>query len=202
MSTFINSKSPKIVIIGGGLSGLCAGAYLVRDGFDVAIFEQSEHTGGYFRSFHRSGFMFDAGLKAVENAGMLIPMLKQLNIEKSVNLHKSKTALVLQDEFIELSDSRDIFRFYDALAEHFPDQRNGLKALLKEADKIAAWVNLAVTAPNPLFIPQKNMIPSLIKWLAINFPALINFRRTYSLLDVPMEKFLRNIDIPSLTSDI
>ena len=71
LSKRINTKNQVIVIIGGGLAGLCTGAYLVRDGFTVIIFEQSAQTGGYFRSFVRNGFKFDAGLKAVENAGIL-----------------------------------------------------------------------------------------------------------------------------------
>ena len=71
----MTSQPFDVIIIGGGLAGLCTGAYLVRDGFTVIIFEQSAQTGGYFRSFVRNGFKFDAGLKAVENAGILIPML-------------------------------------------------------------------------------------------------------------------------------
>jgi len=88
-----------VVIIGGGLAGLSAGAYIARDGHSLLVCEQADQTGGYFRSFEREGFYFDAGIKAVENAGMLLPMLQQLKLDNKVNLHKCVSAIVLADDF-------------------------------------------------------------------------------------------------------
>ena len=115
-----------VVIIGGGLAGLSAGAYIARDGHSLLICEQADQTGGYFRSFNREGFVFDAGLKAVENAGMLLPMLHQLKLDKKVNLHKSTSAMVLADR-LHSSIKRRLrtsASFYSLLEQHFPDQRD------------------------------------------------------------------------------
>jgi phytoene dehydrogenase-like protein len=117
------------VVIGGGLAGLTAGAYIARDGHSLLVCEQSDQTGGYFRSFQREGFYFDAGLKAVENAGILLPMLHQLKLDKKVNLHKSISAMVLADGFIVLKTTQDIRDYYGILGRHFPDQLPGLRAL-------------------------------------------------------------------------
>jgi phytoene desaturase len=51
----------KVVIIGAGMGGLAAAARLSRLGHDVAIFEQSDHTGGKLRTWRQDGFAFDTG---------------------------------------------------------------------------------------------------------------------------------------------
>ncbi len=40
-----------VIVIGGGLAGLSAGAYICRDGHSRLVREQADPTGGYFRSF-------------------------------------------------------------------------------------------------------------------------------------------------------
>ena len=65
-----------------------------------------------------------------------------------------------------------------------------MKALEKESDKISQWVNIMVTLPNPLFEEPKQILGRLPAWLFHNLPGLINFRRTQSLLEVPLTDFL------------
>ncbi len=188
-----------VVIIGGGLAGLSAGAYIVRDGRSLLVCEQADQTGGYFRSFNREGFIFDAGLKAVENSGMLLPMLQQLNLDKKVNLHKSTCAMVLAEDLVVLNNSQDIHQFYGLLGQHFPDQIPGLKVLEKESEKISQWVSIMVTLPNPLFEEPKKILRRLPGWLFHNLPGLINFKRTQALLEVPLTSFLsRYLSNPDL----
>ena len=179
-----------VVVIGAGLAGLCAGAYVARDGCRVLVCEQAERIGGYFRCFSREGFTFDTGLKAVENAGMLLPMLRQLKLADKVKLRKCTSAMVLPNELITLRNINDIKRLYAVLGNHFPDQRQGLAALLRQSDRIATWVNAIATVPNPLFEEAKDLLPKILPWLIKNLPAMLNFRRTQSLLEVPMTTFL------------
>ncbi len=188
-----------VLVVGGGLAGLCAAAYAARDGNSALVCEQSDQTGGYFRSFTRAGFTFDAGLKAVEDSGMLLPMLRQLDLESKVKLHKITSALALPDDFIPLHDKSGIKEFYAVLGNHFPAQRRGLEALLRQSDRIAAWVSLMSTIPNPLFEEPRKLLPKLGPWVMKNLPALLNFRRTQSLLEVPMTEFLsRYLSDPAL----
>lgn len=76
------NNSYQVIVIGGGFAGLCTSAYLTSWGLRALVCEQGSATGGYFRSVVKDGFKFDSGLKAVENAGMLLPMLKQLKLDK------------------------------------------------------------------------------------------------------------------------
>jgi phytoene dehydrogenase-like protein len=195
-----------VIVIGGGIAGLSAGAYICRDGHSLLICEQGDQTGGYFRTFSREGYVFDAGLKAVENAGMLLPMLRQLKLESKVNLSESLSGMVLADRLVPLKTVQDIHLFYNLLAESFPDQRTGLLALEKETDKISQWVNIMVTLPNPLFEDPKKILNRLPAWLLHNLPGLINFQRTQALLEVPLTDFLgrylNNRDLIRIMSEL
>ncbi len=51
----------KIAIIGSGISGLTAGAYLAKAGHDVNIFEQFPTIGGVTATIHQDGFSWDIG---------------------------------------------------------------------------------------------------------------------------------------------
>ncbi len=51
----------KIIIIGSGMSGLTAGAYLAKSGHNVTIYEQFTTPGGVTATIHQDGFGWDIG---------------------------------------------------------------------------------------------------------------------------------------------
>lgn len=51
----------KVVVIGGGFSGLSAACFLAKYGFEVELLEKNESLGGRARTFHQDGFNFDMG---------------------------------------------------------------------------------------------------------------------------------------------
>jgi phytoene desaturase len=58
----IPKKSKKIAIIGAGISGLSAAAYLAKQGFEVDIYEKNSIAGGRARQFStQNGYTFDMG---------------------------------------------------------------------------------------------------------------------------------------------
>jgi phytoene dehydrogenase-like protein len=52
-------KKKKVVIIGGGIAGLCAGIYLKKQGFDTEILEMHTVAGGLATAWKRGGFTFE-----------------------------------------------------------------------------------------------------------------------------------------------
>lgn len=48
----------KIIIVGAGISGLSAGVYAVRSGFDAEIIEQHFTFGGFSTSWKRKRILF------------------------------------------------------------------------------------------------------------------------------------------------
>lgn len=54
-------KKKKVTIIGAGLGGLTAALKLVKDGYDVHVFEKNDSVGGKAGSLKKNGFRFDTG---------------------------------------------------------------------------------------------------------------------------------------------
>jgi C-3',4' desaturase CrtD len=74
------AKKSRVVVIGGGIGGLTAGALLARRGYDVLIFEQAIIPGGCASTFRRKGFTFDVG--ATQVAGLESGGVHQLIFEE------------------------------------------------------------------------------------------------------------------------
>ena len=59
--TVMASGKPRVVVVGGGISGLSAGSLLREKGYDVTIFEASNRLGGKILTTELSGIAIDAG---------------------------------------------------------------------------------------------------------------------------------------------
>ena len=68
------SKSKKIIIVGAGPGGLCAGMLLSHRGFEVTIFDKNEEVGGRSRPLHLNQFTFDTGPTFLLMKGVLDEM--------------------------------------------------------------------------------------------------------------------------------
>ena len=68
------------IVVGGGMAGLTGATYLAKQGHRVLLIEKNRECGGLVSTFSRDGFQFEAGLRALENAGIIFPMLEELGI--------------------------------------------------------------------------------------------------------------------------
>lgn len=70
----------RVIVVGGGLAGLTAAAYLARGGRRVTVVEQSRELGGRARTSVEDGFSFNLGPHAVYLAGAGAAALDELGI--------------------------------------------------------------------------------------------------------------------------
>lgn len=62
-------NAPKIIVIGGGVSGLTAARQLQSFGFNVVVLEARERVGGRVATFRQGQFIADLGAMVVTGLG-------------------------------------------------------------------------------------------------------------------------------------
>ena len=77
------AEKQKVVIVGAGMAGLTAAAYMSRENYDVLLLDKNERCGGLVSTFSKNGFAFDTGPRAFVNSGMVQPILKDLGIPQN-----------------------------------------------------------------------------------------------------------------------
>ena len=85
------------VVVGAGIAGLVASAFLAEAGRSTLVLEANHQVGGLMAGIRRKGFTFDAGDQSFEDAGMLFPILEQLGIEPAKSLHRASHRFVGPD---------------------------------------------------------------------------------------------------------
>src|SRR5262252_1992601 len=77
-----------VAVVGAGLAGLAAGAYLARGGRRVTVLERSSSPGGRARSTSASGFCLNLGPHALYASGAGSRVLRELGVPFSGNVPK------------------------------------------------------------------------------------------------------------------
>ena len=65
----MGTEAKRVAVIGSGMAGLTAGAYLARDGHKVTVYEQYPEPGGVTATITKDGFSWDLGPLLLEGFG-------------------------------------------------------------------------------------------------------------------------------------
>ena len=95
-------ENKKIVIVGAGMAGLAAAAYLVRENYTVLLLDKNNRVGGLLHTFEQDGFFFDTGPRAFVNSGIIQPMLKDLGID--YEFLENIISIGIEDQLFRLQD--------------------------------------------------------------------------------------------------
>src|SRR6056297_1723501 len=107
------------IIVGGGIAGLTAAAYLARAGKKVLLLEKNSEFGGLVSSFTSDGFHFEAGVRALESAGIILPMLEDLGIKLEVV--RSKVSVGVENQILSIEDLDSVLEYRDFLVKLYPE---------------------------------------------------------------------------------
>ncbi|MEX1307561.1 MAG: NAD(P)/FAD-dependent oxidoreductase [Eubacteriales bacterium] len=97
----------KAIVIGSGMSGLTAAAYLIKAGHEVTVYEQDNHLGGVTATIEQKGFRWDMGPLLLEKFGIGEPaynILFDLGIENQVEIVRADRSLSFPDFLLEKPD--------------------------------------------------------------------------------------------------
>jgi len=194
------------IIVGGGMAGLTAAAYLSKAGLKTLLCEKEPKTGGLVNSFEYNGFVFDGGIRGIENSGIIQPMLRQLGLE--VEFLPNPVSIGIGEDVVGV-ESRASLRAYQAMLEkYFPESREDIAAIIREIDKIMGYMDVLYGIDNPLFMDMtdlkymgRTVLPWMVKY-ALTMPKLqklyrpvedylAGFSRNRALLDIIQQHFFQ-----------
>jgi phytoene dehydrogenase-like protein len=177
------------IVVGGGIAGLTATAFLAKEGLKVLVCEKENKCGGLVNSFTRDGFVYDGGIRATEDSGALFPMLRSLGLE--VEFVKNKITLGIEDKVVRVNSEASLTD-YQALLDHlFPQNVADIAKIMTEIRRIMHYMEVQYGIENPVFLDIKKdreyMVKKILPWVfqyAVTAPKI-------SKLNLPVVGFLR-----------
>jgi phytoene dehydrogenase-like protein len=137
------------IIIGAGISGLVCGCYLAKAGLKVAVVEQHDKPGGYFTSFKRKGFLFDAAAHSFGNyreGGHVRKIFTELGINDAIDIKRYDPSDIIITPDYSITLGNDMQATMRDLASIFPHEKNN----------ITRFYNFLTTADQTEFIKLKD----------------------------------------------
>ena len=184
-------ENNKIVIVGAGMAGLTAAAYLARENFDVLILDKNSRSGGLVNTFDKDGFVFDTGPRAFVNSGIVKPILKDLGI--GWEYLENKISIGIEDQLFRV-DSMDAIQEYERiLTSLYPDNQGEIEKIISITYKLSEYTKVLYEFDNPNFVDlmsdKKFIIKKLVPW-TIKF---LNALRKFNQFNMPMEDYLSRL---------
>jgi len=179
------------VIVGGGIAGLTSAAYLARKGQKIVLLEKNADCGGLVNSFSLDGFHFDAGVRALEDAGIIFPMLDDLGIQ--LDVVKSKVSLGIENEILHIEDIESLESYQALLVKLYPDFKADIDTLIRMIRKIMKNMDVLYGIENPVFKNLKTdkefVFKKLLPWL----PKFLFTVGKINRMNMPIEGYLDTI---------
>ena len=156
-----------VIVVGGGMAGLTAGAYAARAGCSVLLCEKEPVIGGLVRSFERDGFTWDAGIRALEDSGIIFPMLADLGIE--IDFVKSPVSLGIEDRVIPVESTANLTDYRELLEHFYPNSHADIARILRTIRRIMKHMEVLYGVENPAFKDLRHdrtyLFGKLLPWL-------------------------------------
>jgi len=179
------------IIVGGGIAGLTSAAYLSRAGQKILLIEKNKECGGLVNTFSRDGFHFDAGVRALEDAGIIFSMLKDLDIHLEVV--KSPVSPGIENEMLHIEDLESIQEYRELLTKLYPESEEEIDAVIQIIRKIMRHMDVLYGIENPVFKDLKRDTTFIFKKLLPWLPKFIFTVGKINRMNLPVEDYLETI---------
>lgn len=185
------------IIVGGGIAGLTAAAYLARTKHNVLLFEKNDKCGGLVSSFKHNGFQFEAGVRALENAGIIVPMLEDLGIK--LDFIHSPVTVGIEKDVLHIKDKNSLKDYEQLLKKYYPESANEIEAIIQTIRKIMKHMDVLYGVANPFFKDLKRDTNYILKELLPWLPKFLFTIGKINKMNMPVEHYLETvISNPSL----
>jgi len=187
----VKNENKKIVIVGAGMAGLTAGAYLTEKNYDVLLIEKNNRSGGLVHTFERDGFSFDTGPRAFVNSGMVKPIFKDLGID--LETLNNKISMAIEDQMFRIDSMDSLDDYKRILVNLYPENSEDIEKIMSSICKLSGYTEVLYAFDNPYFVDYKSdkifLLTKLLPWTF----KLLNVLRKFNQFDMPMEDFLNRL---------
>jgi len=178
-----------VLVVGGGAAGLTAAAYCAKAGYSTLICERWEKTGGLVDTFRYRDFAFDAGIRALEDSGVITPLLRSLGL--SIEFVKNPVTIGIKDRSVRLTGEESLAEYADLYKSIFPPESAAIGAIIAEVVKVMRYMDVLYGIENPLFLEDELKDPryltkTLLPWL---LKYSVNIKKA-GKLDQPVQQYL------------
>lgn len=188
------------VIVGAGMAGLTAAAYLCDAGLKVLVCEKENKVGGLCNSFEYNGFIFDGGIRAIENSGIVTPMLRQLGID--LKFIRNAVSIGIEQQVVSLKSQDSLTDYLGLLNDQFPENKPDIARIGDEIRKIMKYMDILYGIDNPIFLDLKNntkyIFKTILPWL---FKYIFTIRKI-NRLNQPVVEYLRQFSKNEVLIDL
>ncbi|HRZ41548.1 MAG TPA: NAD(P)/FAD-dependent oxidoreductase [Bacteroidales bacterium] len=184
-------NSYSTIVVGGGIAGLTAAVFQAQAGRKVLLIEMNEKCGGLVNTFNRNGFRFDAGVRALLDAGIIFPMLKNLGAE--LETVKSYVSLGIGPDIIHIKTIENLKDYAGLLKKHFPEDGADIDALIRIIRRIMKHMDVLYGIENPVFKDLKHDLDFIFKKILPWFPKFLFTVRKINRMKTPVETYLEDI---------
>ena len=146
-----------VLVVGGGAAGLTAAAYCAKAGQSTLVCERAEKTGGLVGTFSQAGFSFDAGIRALEDSGVISPLLRSL--ELPIEFVKNPVTIGIQDRSVRLAGEDSLAEYADLYKSFFPQESAAIDAIMAEVVKVMRYMDVLYGIEKPALFGERAQRP-------------------------------------------
>lgn len=187
----MSTKQYDAIIVGSGMAGLTAAAYLAKDKHKVLIIEKDETFGGLLGAYEVKGHWVDKGARGIIDSGIITPMLKQLgmNIEFTANPIK----MTFKDANMDFLSVASLDDYERVLKQSFPSEHSAIDIIMNDIKTIMTHMDVLYGIENPLFLPKpydmEYLSKTLLPWM---FKFMFHMHQTKKYME-PVDEYLQKV---------
>lgn len=141
------------IVIGAGMGGLTAAAYLVKAGLRGLVLERNPHMGGTAYVYHREGMTFPMGPLGFSHPSLVKTILEDLEIDEGLKF--SRVHYRMRAFGLDLLLSLPFSELLEELAKSFPADAKAVEYFFKD---MREWISKQKADPNRSRLNQKHNI--------------------------------------------
>ena len=176
----------KIVIVGGGVSGLSAGIYARLHGHEAIVCERHTVAGGNLTSWDRNGYHIDNcihWLTGTNPNSSTYKTWEDLGVLGDIEVFQGESLFTCEHEGQTLSLSRDLYRLRDDMIALSPDDEKEILALIRAVEVFQGFCGIGGKNHDEGVKLGKTLraIPAMVRYYSITTGEL-SARFTHPLL--------------------